>query len=173
MNYTLISEYIDAIINAEENLDRLSNLRPIMNVNGEPIMSSGNFAVVFKMTDGTKEYALKCFLKDQIEREDAYRMIGKELKSGGLYEMVRVQYFDNELFVDTKRSTCNEFPVVCMNWVEGITMDNWLILNADKKEKLVKFYNRFHELYVDLLCSHVAHGDIKPDNILVQGDDLN
>ena len=24
---------------------------------------------------------------------------------------------------------------------------------------------------VDLLCSHVAHGDIKPDNILVQGDD--
>lgn len=48
MNYPLISEYIDAIINAEENLDRLSNLRPIMNVNGEPIMSSGNFAVVFK-----------------------------------------------------------------------------------------------------------------------------
>lgn len=51
MNYPLISEYIDAIRLAEDNFDKLSNLRPVLDGNGNPIMSSGNFAVVFKMKD--------------------------------------------------------------------------------------------------------------------------
>ena len=51
MNYPLISEYIDAIRLAEDNFNKLSNLRPVLDGNGNPIMSSGNFAVVFKMKD--------------------------------------------------------------------------------------------------------------------------
>lgn len=54
MNYPLISEYIEAIRTAEYNFDKLNNLRPILDCDGNPIMSSGNFAVVFKMTDGKK-----------------------------------------------------------------------------------------------------------------------
>ena len=49
MNYPLISEYIEAIRYAEDNFDKLCNLRPVLDINGNPIMSSGNFAVVFKM----------------------------------------------------------------------------------------------------------------------------
>ena len=51
MNYPLISEYIEAIRSTEDNFDKLSNLRPVLDGNGNPIMSSGNFAVVFKMKD--------------------------------------------------------------------------------------------------------------------------
>ena len=51
MNFPLISEYIEAIRSAEYNFDKLSNLRPVLDNNGNPIMSSGNFAVVFKMKD--------------------------------------------------------------------------------------------------------------------------
>ena len=51
MNYPLISEYIEAIKAAEDNFSTLSNLHPVLDDNGEPIMSSGNFAVVFKMKD--------------------------------------------------------------------------------------------------------------------------
>lgn len=61
MNYPLISEYIDAIKNAEDNFNELTNLRPVYNDEGDIIMSSGNYAVVFKMTDGEKYYAIKCF----------------------------------------------------------------------------------------------------------------
>ena len=49
MQYPLISEYIEAILSSEDNLDKLSNLRPILDEYGNPIMSSGNFAVVFKI----------------------------------------------------------------------------------------------------------------------------
>lgn len=37
MNYPLISEYIDAIRSAEDNFDKLSNLRPVLDDNGNPI----------------------------------------------------------------------------------------------------------------------------------------
>ena len=77
MNYPLISEYIDAIRLAEDNFDKLSNLRPVLDGNGNPIMSSGNFAVVFKMKevkDG-RYYAVKCFLKEQEGRNCEKRVM--------------------------------------------------------------------------------------------------
>ena len=51
MQYPLISEYVEAIHSAEDNFDKLSNLRPVLDDNGNPVMSCGNFAVVFKMKD--------------------------------------------------------------------------------------------------------------------------
>ena len=51
MNYPLITEYIESIKAAEDNFDQLKNLRPVLDNNGQPIMTGGNFAVVFKMKD--------------------------------------------------------------------------------------------------------------------------
>ena len=77
MNFPLISEYIDAIRLAEDNFDKLSNLRPVLDGNGNPIMSSGNFAVVFKMTDVNdgRYYAVKCLLKEQEGRNCEKRVM--------------------------------------------------------------------------------------------------
>ena len=81
MNYPLISEYIEAIGSAEDNFNKLSNLRPVLDDNGNPIMSSGNFAVVFKMKDVNdgRYYAVKCFLKEQEGRNERYQEIAEEL----------------------------------------------------------------------------------------------
>ena len=103
MNYPLISEYIEAIRFAEDNFDKLSNLRPVLDSNGNPVMSSGNFAVVFKMKDidTDKLYAVKCFTREQEEREERYREIIKvldEIKSPYFFP---THYYDKELFVDT------------------------------------------------------------------------
>lgn len=72
MQYPLISEYIEAIRSAEDNFDNLCNLRPVLDSEGNPVMSSGNFAVVFKMKDieTDKMYAVKCFTREQEEREE-------------------------------------------------------------------------------------------------------
>ena len=81
MNFPLISEYIDAIRLAEDNFNKLSNLRPVLDGNGNPITSSGNFAVVFKMKDVNdgRYYAVKCFLKEQEGRNERYQEIAEEL----------------------------------------------------------------------------------------------
>ena len=63
MQYPLISEYLAAIRDAHDNLDKLSHLVPVLDNYGDPYRSSGAFAVVFKMKDEQtgKCYALKCF----------------------------------------------------------------------------------------------------------------
>ena len=45
MQYPLISEYLAAIRETNDNLDKLSHLVPVLDKYGEPYRSSGAFAV--------------------------------------------------------------------------------------------------------------------------------
>ena len=172
MNYPLISEYIEAIKFAEDNFEELSYLRPVLGDDGLPVMTSGNFAVVFKMKDeqSGKFYAVKCFTKEQEGRAEAYREIAKELKDVSSPYLVSIRYLDKELFVDTDQTTETEFPVLLMDWVEGKTLDKYLCENLDDKYALEMLAYRFSRLAQWLIPQPFAHGDLKPDNILVRED---
>ncbi len=172
MNYPLISEYIESIKSAEDNFEELANLRPVLSADGEPVLTSGNFAVVFKMMDVEtgKFYALKCFTKEQEGRGEAYHQIAEELKEVESPYLISIQYFEKELFVDTDQTTETEFPVLLMDWVEGKTLDKYLHENLDDRyEREMLVYN-FSNLAQWLIPQPFAHGDIKPDNILVRFD---
>lgn len=82
MSYPLISEYVEAIKAAEDNFEKLRYLRPVLSDDGLPLMTSGNFAVVFKMKDKRdgKLFAVKCFTKEQEGRVEAYHQIREKLK---------------------------------------------------------------------------------------------
>ena len=170
MNYPLISEYIEAIKSAEDNFDELTNLRAVLGDDGQPVMTSGNFAVVFKMRDeGTgKLYALKCFTKEQEGRAEAYKQIAEELENVDSPYLVSIRYLDKELFVDTEQADETEFPVLLMDWVEGKTLDKYLRENLDDKYALEMLAYRFSQLAQWLIPQPFAHGDLKPDNILVR-----
>ena len=172
MNYPLISEYIEAIKSPEDNFEKLTNLRPVLDGDGEPIMSSGNFAVIFKMQDESTGnfYALKCFTKNQEGRAEAYHQIAAELKDVDSPYLVSLRYLDKELFVDTDQTTETEFPVLLMDWVEGKTLDKYLREKLDDKYALEMLVYRFCQLAQWLIPQPFAHGDLKPDNILVHED---
>lgn len=172
MNYPLISEYIEAIRFAEDNFDKLSNLRPVLDNNGNPVMSSGNFAVVFKMKDieTDKLYAVKCFTRDQKEREERYREIIKVLDEIDSPYFVSTQYYDKELFVDTSQDEEKEFPVLVMDWVEGHTIDRFIKDHISNNIQLDLLAYSFCQLGTWLVSQPVAHGDIKPDNIIIRDD---
>lgn len=170
MNYPLISEYIEAIRNAEDNFDKLSHLRPVYDSDGDPIMNSGNYAVVFKMTDGTKDYAIKCFTREQEGRENAYKLIMKRLRTVSSSYLCNFSFYPKELYVDTTQNKEREYSIVMMDWVEGISLDAYIRKINDDKDRLNDLLGEFCRLADWLLQQDFAHGDLKPDNIIIQND---
>lgn len=133
-------------------------------------MSGGNFAVVFKMKDEQtgKLHAVKCFIKEQEGRAEAYRMIAEELEYVNSTFLTPIQYLDKELFVGTKTSDETEFPVLLMDWVEGQTLDKYIRKHIDDRYELSLLAYQFSRLAMWLMPQPFAHGDLKPDNILVK-----
>jgi len=171
MQYPLISEYLAAIRDADDNLDKLSHLVPVLDKYGEPYRSSGAFAVVFKMKDEQtgKCYALKCFTEEQEGRAEAYRQIAEELEFVDSPYITSVKYLEKELFVD---SNCEdeEFPVLLMDWIEGETMETYIAANYTDTHAMSMLCYRFCKMAAWLRSQSFAHGDIKPDNIMVRPD---
>ncbi len=171
MQYPLISEYLAAIQDAHDNLDKLNHLVPVLDKHGEPYRSSGAFAIVFKMKDEQtgKCYALKCFTEEQEGRAEAYRQIAEELEFVDSPYITSVKYLEKELFVD---SNCedDDFPVLLMDWIEGETMETYIAENYTDSYEMSMLCYRFCKMAAWLRSQSFAHGDIKPDNIIVRPD---
>ena len=171
MQYPLISEYVRAIQDASNNLDELAHLVPVLDDHGEPYRSSGAFAVVFKMKDEQtgKCYALKCFTEEQEGRAEAYRQIADELEFVDSSYITSVKYLNKEIFVD---SSCeeDEFPVLLMDWIDGETMESYIAENYQDNYTMAMLCYRFCKMAAWLRSPPFAHGDIKPDNIMVRPD---
>lgn len=171
MQYPLISEYVKAIQGASDNLDKLAYLAPVLDDHEEPYRSSGAFAVVFKMLDKStgKYYALKCFTEEQEERADAYRQIADELDMVDSPYITSVKYMEKELFVDCQCEE-DEFPILLMDWVEGETMEAYIAANYRNQSAMSMLCYRFSKMAAWLRTQSFAHGDVKPDNIIVRPD---
>lgn len=170
LTYPTVGQYAETIKESakapDEYFDKLKHLRPVLDGNGEPIMSSGNFAVVFKMKDESgKQYAVRCFHRAQHGRERNYKLICEEMSKVSSPYLSPIRYYDKELFVES-----DEFPVLLMDWVEGITLDKYIRKMINDKKALIQLAANFRNLAIWLLAQPFAHGDLKPDNILVRND---
>ena len=168
--YPTVGQYTETIKESakapDEYFDKLKHLRPVLDGNGEPIMSSGNFAVVFKMKDEYgKQYAVRCFHRAQRGREKNYKLICNELEKVSSPYMSPIRYYNKELFIES-----GEYPVLLMDWVEGMTLDKYIRKVVDDKKALSQLATNFKNLAIWLLNQPFAHGDLKPDNILVKTD---
>ena len=155
MNYPLASEYIHSIKLAHNNFSELNYLQPIVKSDGTPFFIKGDNSVVFKMHDSNtgKLYAIKCFTIDQDNRDTSYKLITDQLKELNSSHIIPFQYFEKEILVNSEECQETRFPVLLMEWVEGVTLNKYI-----------------NEIIDRLLAQPFSHGNIDLDNIIVKED---
>ena len=80
-----------------------------------------------------------------------------------------VKYLEKELFVDSQCEE-DEFPVLLMDWVDGETMEAYIAANYHNQSAMSMLCYRFGKMAAWLRTQSFAHGDVKPDNIIIRPD---
>ncbi|WP_220431539.1 leucine-rich repeat domain-containing protein [Segatella copri] len=76
---------------------------------------------------------------------------------------------EKELFVDNQCEE-DEFPVLLMDWVDGETMEAYIAANYHNQSAMSLLCYRFGKMAAWLRSQSFAHGDVKPDNIIIRPD---
>ena len=172
MNYPNISEYTEAIKQSAERLNRLSYLSPVLDDKSEPIFIKGDVSLVFKMKDikNGRLYALKCYTQGIAGLKDAYTKIANGLSSVTSCYILPFTLYNDEFTVRNENGEESKYPVLVMNWVEGMTLDAFIKSHIQEKDKLFIVTFQFCLLASWLLSQPFAHGSLSPNNILIKKD---
>lgn len=166
MIYPTITDYISSVL-ISESFRTKSFLRPLLDSNKQPIFIAGGPAVVFKMYDVNnpkKFYALKLFTQEVENRERNFREIHTYIKENPNEYFIDYEYISEEIWVND-----NEYPILLMNWIEGETLSSYIKKQCENNntENLKKLAGKFDAMALWLLKKPIAHGDLKPDNIII------
>ncbi|MCL4207062.1 MAG: protein kinase [Pirellulaceae bacterium] len=133
----------------------------------QPRVWSGQFAVVYKALDTNgKAKAVRAFTTEARHRRDHYARITQYLKDHSARCLVEFEYRE-----DAIRSPKDGkwYPLVVMDWVEGLTLTDWVASKCRKGKgaSIAKAVSHWLKLVEDLNHRQIAHGDLQHGNVLV------
>lgn len=171
MQYPTALRYLETILNPDglfRSLPGLSSYLP-------PEYSSGAYGVVFRVEVQGRVAALKCFTRHQPGRAEAYRRMERALEpvwSTGTRHLVRFRWLEEEITVFDHDDRVSVQPVLWMEWADGEPLARAIEQTArgGDRERLGRLSEAFDRMALWLLEQPFAHGDIKPDNLIVRPD---
>ncbi|MDQ3757929.1 MAG: hypothetical protein M3394_08780, partial [Actinomycetota bacterium] len=127
---------------------------------GLPKASSGNVAVVFKVTAASgRTFAVRCFVRSFDDVDARYRALVPRLRPPWA---VPTEYQPRGIHVGD-----DWHPIVKMAWCEATPLASWVEAHLWDTAALSYAAMRFAALAADLRAAGVAHGDLQHGNILV------
>ena len=137
---------------------------PAANALGLPLPCSGSFADVYQLRQPATgvSWAVKCFTRPVFGRQERYDEIGRHLGRIRLPFTVDFTYL-----IDGIRVRGQWFPVVKMQWVEGLLLNQFVRDSLSKPVTLEKLINLWGRMARWLREAGVAHGDLQHGNVLL------
>jgi serine/threonine protein kinase len=138
---------------------------PVMNKLGLPRPICGQFASVYELEHGGNRWAVKCFLRNIPDLHGRYAKISSHLAACDLPYFVTFEYQQKGIQV-----RANQYPLVKMEWVDGLGLNQFIEQNLTNKSVLAALEQDWLTLLEDLQTVNVAHGDLQHGNVLVTAD---
>jgi len=148
----------------------LKGMLPAVDRLGMPLVTSGQFAYVFKLNaqqQGGGALAVRCFRGFLGDREERYRALDAHLNSRRVAALPRFKYLPRGVLVAGRR-----FPILVMEWVAGPTLDVYLEEVVGRREVVLHLAGEWLRLMESLRAAGVAHGDLQHGNVIVERGQL-
>lgn len=154
--FTLL-QYLNSLYDPSGLTRTLGEIGVCRDTSGWLCYTAGNSAVVFKIRHEGRLKSLRCYTSAAPNRAAIY---GDRLLPG-------------ELFVYTAPDRGEWVDVVVDEWIEGTTLDEVISAAAEACDtaRLAALSAAFDRLGLKMLSDDWAHGDLKPENIIVTSDD--
>jgi hypothetical protein len=167
MRYPSFAEYSDALLlNLGLVLSDPMLARGSLRTHGHgvPVAHGGTFALTFEVMAGDRHFAVRCFHKELEAVDLRYAAICDHLGR------IDSPYFtDLEFQPSGIRTESGTYPIVRMDWVEGPTLASVVASQLHNPTVLQGLRDEMRRLARHLQGLGIAHGDIHPSNIIVQG----
>ena len=137
-----------------------------LNQRGLPLVFSGNFACVYKVSTGRGDFAVRCFTHEVKDQHERYSQLDEHLKSARPDNFVRFEFLDRGIRVKGQW-----YPIVKMTWVEGERLDRFVENNLDRPDILRDMAARWRGTTGSLRSLSIAHNDLQHGNVMVQRDE--
>ena len=148
----------------------LRNTLPAVDRLGMPLVTSGQFAYVYKlksMNGGGGDFAVRCFRGYLGDRDQRYRAIQEHLWETPVSYLSEFSYAAEGILVGG-----NRFPILFMNWIDGPTLDLYINEMLHRREVLLHLSEEWLKLMHALRVAEIAHGDLQHGNIIVEHGQL-
>ena len=138
-----------------------------LNAIGLPRPVTGAFASVYKVSTGPKTYAVRCFHNEIPDLNKRYSEILKEMNSHNACWQIKTEFIAEGI-----RTHGRWYPVVKMDWAEGLPLDRYLAKHGNDQTKVNNLVKQLRSILEDLRIRGIAHGDLQHGNILVVDDEV-
>ncbi|MRS02361.1 hypothetical protein EG832_03910, partial [bacterium] len=134
---------------------------------GAPKGALGGFALTYKLTDGKSTYALRCFHRHVADRAERYASINRYIQKARVDYLEAIQYIPEGITIKGVH-----YPITYMKWVEGETLESYVIRHLDQPAALAQLAAQFFQMVLDLEHRKITHGDLSHQNIMVRDSKL-
>ena len=132
------------------------------------VYASGNYGSIYKVkADDGKYYAIKCFTKKSLTINQRYSLISDFLLNLGssIPYLIHFSYFPEG--IKTRKIPDVYFPVLKMEWIDGVTLNQYISTHIDDSRAIRSLGNRIADAVAKLQAVGIAHGDLSGDNIII------
>lgn len=135
---------------------------------GLPRPVSGAFTNVYKLVgaDGTVQ-AVRCFHTDIADLTYRYSKILEVLSKLQVDWLINTEFIEQGIKVGG-----NWYPIVKMDWANGLPLDRYLAKHGNNQAKLNGLVSHLRKILADMKQHGIAHGDLQHGNILVVDDEV-